>query len=116
MLKICMILVLMYLSLYTDSLFSSFLIKLLILFHISEKNFNISLSLTKRFMYLLFLSKYLAYAFIGGSFTHNGGGKTLPLCLYEIKYLNESLLYDYLCDNTISSISTSLILMALLFL
>ena len=58
------ILVLMYLSLYTGSLLNSFLIKLLILFHIYEYFFNISISLTKRFMYLLFLSKYLAYAFI----------------------------------------------------
>ena len=47
-------------------------------------------------MYLLFLSKYLVYAFIWGTFTQNGDGKALPLCLYPIKYLNESLLHDVL--------------------
>ena len=67
-------------------------------------------------MYLLLLSKYLAYAFIWGSFTNNGDRKALPLCLYPIKYLSESLLYDFLYDNTISSIYTSLILMGYLFL
>ena len=67
-------------------------------------------------MNLLFLSKHLAYAFIWGIFKHNGDGKALPLCLYPIKYLNESLPYDFLWDNTISSISTSLILMSFLFL
>ena len=36
---------------------------------------NISLSLTKRFMQLLFLSKYLACAFTCGIFMHNGDGK-----------------------------------------
>ena len=46
-------------------------------------------------MYLLFLSKYLANSFISGSFMHDGDGKALPLCLYPIKYLNESLLYDF---------------------
>ena len=58
------ILALMYVPLYTGSLFNSFLIKLLILFHISEYYSNIFLSVTKRFMYLLFLSKYFVYAFI----------------------------------------------------
>ena len=67
-------------------------------------------------MYLLFLSKHVAYTFIWGSFTHNGDGKALPLYLYPIKYLKESLLFDVLWDNTISLISTSLILMDLLFL
>ena len=62
-------------------------------------------------MYLLLLSKYLAYAFIWGCFTHNGDEKALPWCLYPIKYLNESLPYSFLWDNTISLISTSLILM-----
>ena len=66
-------------------------------------------------MYLLFLSKYLAYAFIWGSFTHNGDGKALPLYLYPLKYLNESLSYGFLWNNTISSISTSLILMGFYF-
>ena len=67
-------------------------------------------------MYLLFLSKYFVYAFVWGSFTHNGDGKVLSLCLYPIKYLNESLPYDFLSDNFILSLSTSLILMELLFL
>ena len=26
---------------------------------------------------------------------HDGDGKALPLCLYPIKYLNESLPYDF---------------------
>ena len=47
---------------------------------------------------------------------HNGDGKVLPSCLYPIKYLNESLLYDFLSDNFILSISSSLILVDLLFL
>ena len=67
-------------------------------------------------MYLLFLSKYLANAFISGSFMHDGDGKALPLCLYPIKYLNESIPFDFFRDNAISSISTSLILMGFLFL
>ena len=48
----------MYLSFYTGSLLNSFLIKL------SKYFCNIFLSLTKRFMHLLFLSKYLAYAYL----------------------------------------------------
>ena len=67
-------------------------------------------------MHLLFLSKYLACAFIWGSFMHNGDGKALPSCLYSIKYLNESLLSDFLFDNAILLISTSLILIGFLFL
>ena len=67
-------------------------------------------------MYLLFLSKYFVSKFISGSFMHNGDGKVLPSCLYPIKYLNESLLYDFLSDNFILSISSSLILVDLLFL
>ena len=66
-------------------------------------------------MYLLFLSKYLAYTFIWGSFMHSGDGKALPSCLYPIKYLNESLPYDFLSDNAIFLISTSLILIGFLF-
>ena len=66
-------------------------------------------------MYLLFLSKYLTYAFFWGSFKHNGDGKALRLCLYPIKYLDESILYDFLWDSTISLISTSLILMSFYF-
>ena len=50
-------------------------------------------------MYLLFLSKYFVCAFIWGSIMHNGDGKALPSCLYPIKYLNESLPYDFLSDN-----------------
>ena len=67
-------------------------------------------------MYLLVLSKYLAYEFIWRSFTYNGDGKALPLCLYLIKYLNKSLPYNFLWDNTISSISTLSVLMGFLFL
>ena len=67
-------------------------------------------------MYLLFPPKHLAYAFSWGSFMHNGDGKALPSCLYPIKYLNESSLSDFLSDHAILSISTSLILMDLLFL
>ena len=47
---------------------------------------------------------------------HNGDGKALPSCLYPIKYLNESLLSDFLSDNAILSTATSLILMGFLFL
>ena len=47
---------------------------------------------------------------------HDGDGKALPLCLYPIKYLNESIPFDFFRDNAISSISTSLILMGFLFL
>ena len=46
---------------------------------------------------------------------HNGDGKAFPSCLYLIKYLNEPLPYDFLNDNILLSISTSLILMGLLF-
>ena len=66
-------------------------------------------------MYLLFLSKNLAYAFIWGSFLHNGNGTGLPLCLYPIKYLNESWTYDFLSDNVILLICTSLILIDFFF-
>ena len=48
---------------------------------------------------------------------HNHDGKALLLCLYLIKYLNESLFqYDFLSDNTIILLYTSLILMGFLFL
>ena len=47
---------------------------------------------------------------------YNGDGKALLSCLYSIKYLNESLPYGFLSDNFILSISTSLKLMAQLFL
>ena len=86
--------VLIYLSLYTGSLLNYFLNKRLILLHILWYFSGISLSLTKKFISLLLLSKYLEYPFIWGSFIHNGAGKTLPLCIYSIKYLNE--LYYYL--------------------
>ena len=79
----------MYLLLYTGLLLNSFLIEQLILVYISKYFSNIYLLLTKGFIYLLFLSKYLAYAFVWGSFTNNSDGKaSLPLCLYPIKYLN----------------------------
>ena len=103
------------LSLYPGLLLNFFLIKPLILFNISEYFLNISLLLTKRFMYLLFLSKHLVNEFIWGSFIDSGDGKTLLLYLYPIKYLHESLLYDFSGDNTIYSISTYLILMGHLF-
>ena len=62
-------------------------------------------------MQLLFLSKYLAYAFVFGSFTHNGKGGPVTLHKYLIKYLHESFLpYDFSFDNSILLISTSLIL------
>ena len=32
---------------------------------------------------------------------NNGDGKALPSCQYPIKYLNESLPYDFLPDNAI---------------
>ena len=67
-------------------------------------------------MHLSFSSKYFLYAFIWESFRHNDGGKVLALFLSPIKYLNESLPYDFFPDNFILSISTSLILMGLLFL
>ena len=67
-------------------------------------------------MYLLFPSKHLAYAFIWGSFMNNGDGKALPSCLYPIYYLNESLPCDFLSDNGILLISTSLILIGFLLL
>ena len=46
-------------------------------------------------MHLLFLSKYLVYAFIGERFMHDGDEKALPSCLYPIKYLNKSLQRDF---------------------
>ena len=67
-------------------------------------------------MYLLFLSKYFVCGFIWGSSTHNGDKKTLSSCLYPIKYLNDSLTYDFLPDNAILLISTLLILIGFLFL
>ena len=47
---------------------------------------------------------------------HNVDGKTLSLCLYPIRYLNESLPFDFLWDNTISLTSTSFILIGFLLL
>ena len=46
---------------------------------------------------------------------HNGHGKALPSYLYTVKYLNESLQSDFLSDNAILLISTSLILIGFLF-
>ena len=57
-------------------------------------------------MHLLFLSKYLAYAFIWGSFMPSRDGKASSSCLYPIKYLNESLPYDFSSDDAILLIST----------
>ena len=67
-------------------------------------------------MYLLFLTKYLTCVLIWMSFTYNGDGKALLLCLYSIKYLHESLPHGFSWEKTVSSISTSLMLMGLLFL
>ena len=53
------------------------------------------------------MSKYLIFT---ESVTDNGDGKELTSCLYPIKYLNESLPYDFLSNSAILSISTSLIL------
>ena len=64
-------------------------------------------------MHLSFLLKYFLYAFIWESFRHNDDGKVLASCLYRIKYLNESLPYDFFPDSFILSISTSLILMGI---
>ena len=46
----------------------------------------------------------------------DGDGKALASCLYPVNYLNESLLYDFLYDNAILLIFTSLILTGFLFL
>ena len=46
---------------------------------------------------------------------HNGDGKALPSCLNPIKNLFESLQSDFLSDNAILLISTSLILIDFLF-
>ena len=45
---------------------------------------------------------------------HNG--KVSPSGLYPLKYLNESLVYDFLSGNAILLKSTSLILIGFLFL
>ena len=102
----------MSLSLYTNSLFNSSLIKL---FFLVRYFFSIFLSLTKWLIYLLFLLKYLAHAFIWGSFMHNVDGKALLSRQYSIKYLNESLSYHFLSDNAILLICTSLISIGFLF-
>ena len=46
----------------------------------------------------------------------NGDGKELLSFLYPVKYFNESLPYDFLSDNAILLISTSLLLAVFLFL
>ena len=57
------------------------------------------------------IQKYLASAFIWGSFMYNGIEETLPSCIYPIKYLNASLLpYDSLLDNNILLVSALSIL------
>ena len=40
---------------------------------------------------------------------HNGDRKALTSCLYPIKYLNESLLRDFLSHDAILLMSTSLV-------
>ena len=81
--------------------------KLLILYHIALYFFSNSLLWTKRFIYLLLLSKYLTYPFIWGSFMHNGIGRALVSLIYPIKYLNKHFLsYKYFLDNTILLVST----------
>ena len=45
---------------------------------------------------------------------YNGDGKALPSCLYPIKYLKKSLPYNFLSDNAVFLISTSLILIGLM--
>ena len=47
---------------------------------------------------------------------HNKDGKPFPSCLYPMVYLNESLTYEFLSNNDIALISTSLILIGFLFL
>ena len=48
---------------------------------------------------------------------YKGTRKTLPICIYPIKYLNEPLLpYEYLLDNTVRLVSTSSILIGFPFL
>ena len=68
-------------------------------------------------MRLLFLSKYLANAFVCGNFIKNGDGRLFPLFIYPIKYLYKPLLpYDYLLDNTILLTSTLSILIDLSYI
>ena len=65
-------------------------------------------------VYLLFLSKYLAYASICGSFMHNGDGRPLLLFIYSIKYLCEPLLTnESFLDNAVLLISALAILIYL---
>ena len=60
-------------------------------------------------MHLLFLSKYLAYAFICGNFMHDGDGRALLSYIYPTKHLYEPLLpNDSLLNSTILLISTLL--------
>ena len=48
---------------------------------------------------------------------YKGTRKTLPICIYPIKYLNEPLLpYEYILDNTVRLVSTSSILIGFPFL
>ena len=62
-------------------------------------------------MHLLFLSKYLGYAFVCENCMHNGDERALPLCVFPIKCLYEPLLsYNSLLDNTILLLYTLSIL------
>ena len=41
---------------------------------------------------------------------YKGTRKTLPICIYPIKYLNEPLLpYEYLLDNTVRLVDSTFI-------
>ena len=61
---------------------------------------SISLSLSKRFIYLLLLSKYLAYAFIWGRFIHNGDGKEFMYITNKVfKWLFITIWFSW--NNTI---------------
>ena len=48
-------------------------------------------------MHLLFLSKYLTYAFIYGCFMHNDDRRAVHLRIYPINYLYEPLLPCFQC-------------------
>ena len=81
----------MHLLFYTFSLSNFFLNKFLILSHTLLYFSNISSSLTEKFMYLIFSSKYLTYAFIYENSMHNGDGRAVPSYIYLIKCLYEPL-------------------------
>ena len=93
--KVCIIQI--YFSFYVFIIIRWFTIKFFInkfLFssHILLYFSNISLILTKKMMYLLFLSQYLSYAFLSENFIHNSDGRAIPSNIYPVKYLYEPLL------------------------